>query len=439
MTTLIISNQRTEEMVGDLDILDADYRLYTGNQAQRMAWCLREGDVLVLPMGMKEGFLEYVVSHLRFSPHSVRVLTPPPGSMGDGILSRDRLLEKDFLAELREVVRLAGVDRVLPFHFESVVAVLARELGLDVTTPGFGLLDQGGGRLLNSKSTFRALAGGADIPVPDGIVCSAVEAAAEFLWEKLLSQGRSGILKRDLHVAGYGNEIVSPRADFEPVGAQRAVVVSDRGALDKYLKERWPWLTDNGRNPVVIERYFAGSDPICVEFNISEHGIELVGHGEMRVNGHVWPASSARNDTFPHLLEMAERLCESVRVMGYRGVASVDAIVVPDGKILVNEINCRVSGSTHIYQIRDRVVGSEYQNQRVLAERRRCSFPSFSRTLDALTASGLAYDPQARTGVLLTVDDSSPSGGHGEYCVVAETTTQAQQLEQEFSSLLRLL
>ncbi|MQL61919.1 hypothetical protein F6Q10_04600 [Streptomyces vinaceus] len=439
MTTLIISNQRTEDMVGDLGILDNEYRLYTGNQAQRMAWCLREGDVLVLPMAMKEEFLHYVASHLRFSPHSVKVLTPPPGRMGDGILSRDRLLEGDFLAELREVVRLDGVDRVLPFHFESTVAALARELGVDVTTPGFGLLDQGGGRLLNSKSTFRALAGGAGIPVPDGIVCSAVQEAAEFLWEHLLSQGHSGILKRDLHVAGYGNEIISTRADFEPVGAQRAVVIPDRETLDKYLTERWPWLTDNERNLVVIERYFTGSNPICIEFNISEHGVEMVGHGEMRVNGHVWPAPSARNYAFPDLLEMAQRLCESVRVMGYRGVVSVDAIVVPDGRILVNEINCRVSGSTHIYQVRDRVIGPEYRNQRVLVELRRCSFPSFSRTLDALTASGLAYDPQTRTGVLLTVDDGSSSGGYGEYCVIAENATRAQQLEQEFSSLLRSL
>jgi hypothetical protein len=136
MPTLIISNQRTEEMVGDLELLDPEYRLYVGNQAQRMAWCLRDGDVLVLPIAVSEEFLRYVTAALGIARDSVKVLVPPPGRLGEGVLSQDRLTDEGFLATLREAVQTHGVDRVLPFHFDSSVAELTRTLGLDKATGG---------------------------------------------------------------------------------------------------------------------------------------------------------------------------------------------------------------------------------------------------------------------------------------------------------------
>ncbi|MEU3096479.1 peptide ligase PGM1-related protein [Streptomyces sp. NPDC006967] len=439
---MVISNQRTEEMVGDLGVLAPDYRRYVGNQAQRMAWCLEAGDLLVLPMPISEEFLRYILEHLRIDRDTVQVLVPPPGVFGEGVLSADRLFAEPFLSALRAAAATQGVDQVLPFHFDSAVSALVRELGLEAEVPGYGLLEQGGGRLLNSKAMFRALAGGAGVPVPEGAVCRSLQETEAFLWENLLSRGEPAILKQDFHVAGFGNEVVSPVAGVDPVGALRTVVTPDREAVTAYLKDRWPWLTDGGRNLVVVERYFADSLPIAAEFDVTDTDVRCVGHGEMRMkpvlNGHIWPAPAARNNGFTDFLEAAQRLCVPIQAMGYRGVVSVDAIVVPGGDILLNEYNCRVSGSTHAHRIRDRVVGRAAE-ERVLVELRRCTFPPFPVLLDALKAEGLHYDPRTQTGVLLTVDDHSSAGGYGEYCVVAESVTAAERMEKEITDLLASL
>uniref|UniRef100_UPI002F91B0CB preATP grasp domain-containing protein n=1 Tax=Streptomyces anthocyanicus TaxID=68174 RepID=UPI002F91B0CB len=440
MSTLIISNQRTEEMVGDLELLDPEYRLYVGNQAQRMAWCLSRDNVLVLPIPVPEEYLRYVTAMLGIPRESVQVLVPPAGRLGEGVLSRDRLTDEGFLTALRTAVQAHGVDTVLPFHFDSSVAELTRTLGLDKEIPGYGFLDQSGGRLLNSKSTFRALAGGTGAPVPLGGVFSAQKEAEAFLWERLLSQGQPAILKQDFHVAGFGNEIVAPYAGVDPLGAQRAVVAATRADLGTYLTERWPWLTDGGRNHVVIEQYIPEAAPIYAEVRIEEHGVEFTGHGEMRMkpvlNGLIVPAPSAELPAFPGFLEAVQRLCKPIHAMGYRGIVSIDAIVTPDRNILINEFNCRTGGSTHIHRIGERVVGDDYFEQRVLVELRRCTFPPFAATVRALNEHGLAYDSGTRTGVLITVDDNSPSGGFGEYCVVARDAEHAHELEKAVAELL---
>lgn len=440
MATLIISNQRTEEMVGDLELLAPEYRRYVGNQAQRMAWLLGEGDVLVLPVAADEDFLRYVTDRLGIDRSSVQVLVPPQGRFGEGVLSRDRLGDDTFVRELREAVATHRVDRVLPFHFDSTVAGLTRALGLDAATPGFGFLDQSGGRLLNSKATFRALAGGTGSPVPRGGVFAGQDDAADFLWEQLLGRGRPAILKQDFHVAGFGNEIVSPVPGIAPIGAQRTVVAADRAELDKYLTDRWPWLTDGGRNTVVIEDYVPQSVPIYAELRVEDGGVEFTGHGEMRMkpvlNGLIVPAPSAGLDAFPGFLETARRLCEPLHAMGYRGIVSIDAIVTPGQDILINEFNCRTGGSTHIHRIGERVVTGDYFADRVLVELRRCTFPGFTATVRALDAAGLGYDPATRTGVLITVDDGSPDGGFGEYCVVGESLEHAEALEGRVTRLL---
>lgn len=440
MSTLIISNQRTEEMVGDLELLDPEYRRYVGNQAQRMAWCLQEGDVLVLPMPIHEEFLCYVTDALGIDRDSVRVLVPPLGRLGEGVLSQDRLTDEEFLAALRDAVQTQGVDRILPFHFDSSVAELTRTLGLDKETPGFGFLDQSGGRLLNSKATFRALAGGTGAPVPPGGVFSSLQEAEAFLWERLLSQGQPAILKQDFHVAGFGNEIVSPVPGIDPLGAQRTVLAATRADLVAYLTERWPWLTDGGRNQVVIEQYVPQSAPIYAEVRIEEHGVEFTGHGEMRMkpvlNGLIVPAPSAELPAFPGFLEAVQRLCRPIHALGYRGIVSIDAIVTPDRNILINEFNCRTGGSTHIHRIGERVVGGDYFEERILVELRRCTFPPFATIVQALSDRGLAYDPTSRTGVLITVDDLGASGGFGEYCVVARDAAHVQELEHAVADLL---
>ncbi|WP_044473378.1 hypothetical protein, partial [Streptomyces turgidiscabies] len=65
---------------------------------------------------------------------------------------------------------------------------------------------------------------------------------------------------------------------------------------------------------------------MCVEFHLTGQGIELAGHGAMRMqpvlNGHVWPAPAAWLPAFDPFLREAHELCTAVHAMGYRGIVS---------------------------------------------------------------------------------------------------------------------
>ncbi len=433
MGTLVISNQRTEEMVGDLAALAPEYRRYVANQASRMVWSAQRGDIVVLPAEPDPAFLRYASEQLGFE---LKVVVPPPGRLGYDMLSRDRLRKPAFVAALRDLVAEHGIDNALPFHFDSAVVELVHALGLDAGTPGFGFVDQGGGELINSKATFRALAGGTGIAVADGGVTGDRDVAGDMIWS-YLSSGRCAIVKQDFHVAGFGNEIISPVAGVRPIGAHHTEVINDRAALTAYLAQRWAWYTENGRRRVVIEHYIPDSAPIYAEVVITDKGVEFVGHGEMRmmpvINGLIVPAPSADLPRFPGFLDQASLLCEPLFAMGYRGTVSIDAIVTPDERILINEFNGRVGGSSHIHHIGERLVGGDYFHDRVLIELRRCTFPTFDETIRRLNERDLAYNPRTRSGVLITVDDNGPDGGFGEYLVVAQSVAEAERIEREFA------
>lgn len=437
MSTLFTANNRTAQMVGDLEELSPEHRRTAGVTAQRMIWYAAEGDILVVPHVPSEEFLAYVTALTGADRSRITVIAPPPGRLGTDVLTADRWQDPEFVAELRQHVQSSGVDRVFPVYFDSPVVRLTHALGLSESTPGFPYIQQGGGQLLNSKATFRALAAGTGCPIPQGEVTYGSAESEEFLWE-LLSAGRHAIVKKDFHVAGYGNAILSRDPDVTPIGAPEVTVLNSREELAAHLDERWNWYSDNSTRPVVIEDYTPDSVPVYAEFRITAEETRLFGHGEMLMgpifNGLVIPAKSTDHPGFPGFLTEAHRLCETVRAMGYRGPISVDGIVTPGGEILLNEFNGRVGGSTHINYLAEQLVGEAFLRERVLIQRHQWQVPSFGEAVSRLREEGLEFDPAARTGVALTSDDSRV-GGTVEYCLIAEDMTGAEKTEEVVSGL----
>lgn len=438
MPKLIVSNQRTDEMIGDLGSLTPEYRRYVAGQAQRMVWLAEAGDVLVLPVQLDEEFLSYVAALKGIDRGSWAVVVPPVGSLGEDVLSRDRLEDPEFVTRLKAAVRDHEVRTILPFHFDRVSVRLARTLGLDRHTPGFPFAAQSGTALLNSKAAFRALAVGHGIPVPFGTVTDDRQEAEEFLWEAI-GAGQPVIVKQDFHVGGIGNEIISPVPGIRPIGATGTELITDRAALAAHLDRRWAHYAGPHRGRVVLEHYTPESPAIYSELLVTDEGVRLVGHGEMRmkpvINGLIVPAPSVRLPAFAGFLDDSRQLSETLHRMGYRGSLSVDAIVTPDDTILVNEINGRVVGSAHIHRIGEELMGGDYTRERVLIEKRRVAFPDFRTTLDKLTATSLAFDPARRTGVVVTVHDNGRTGGFGGCCLIAEDDAAARVLEEEVDAL----
>src|SRR5205085_9028297 len=89
-----------------------------------------------------------------------------------------------------------------------------------------------------------------------------------------------------------------------------------------------------------------------------------------RAVGEIIPPQSVGQDTQRALVSLAERLCEQLRRLGYRGNICADAIVSPAGEVVFTESNRRLTASTHLHRnIVARVVGPERRNERVFLER----------------------------------------------------------------------
>ncbi|EOD64906.1 peptide ligase PGM1-related protein [Amycolatopsis vancoresmycina] len=431
MSKLLVGNWSHE---AELANLAEHERTHIGSQGQRMLWSARPGDVVLLPTAPDARFLSYVTGLLGFPAEAVHVVIPPPGHLG-AVLTRDRLAGTGFLAELAEVVRDRGVDRVEAFYFDAYVNRLVRQLGLDKGTPGFGFLEQGGHELLNSKVAFRAVAAGIGLPVPDGVVTDRPEDAVAFLAD-LFAAGRPAIVKKDVHVAGMGNEVLTPVDGVEAVGTRHRTVLTGHQALVTHVRQRWPWYTDGDRRRVVLEEYVPESASLWGEAEITEDGAEVYGYGEVRmkpvIDGVDIPA--ARRGPADPFLTALGKLAGVMGAMGYRGLVNIDAMLTPDGRLLFNEFNARFGGSTHLFRIGQRVVGGRYLEDRCLVERRTCAVPAFDEALAELARRGLAYDPATRTGVVIPVYGTDPGGTGGEACLVAEDAEAARALEHELTA-----
>lgn len=454
MRTLLIGNSRTEEMVGDLAGLSPQAREAAGYGAHRMLWWARSGDVLVLPTAPEEAFADYVADLTGTPRSALTVVIPPPGRLGRGLLTPDRLAGTGVREALREALGDAlrggsrtapGADaghhglRILPVYADAAVADLAAGLGAAPALPGHAFHAQGGSALVNSKAAFRAVAAGAGVPIAPGTVAAGPHEAARAI-AALLAEGHCVMAKREYSGGGLGNEILAPAPGVRPAGAPRAVVLTGAAAVDAYVAERWPWLTEGGRHRLVVERYYEDAVAVYAEFDVRDDGVELSGTGEMLMDpvvvGEIVPASATLPAAaVPELVEGGRRLCEAYRSLGYRGTISADAYRTPAGEIRFCEANGRVTGSSHLHTVmRARLVGPAAQARRVFLSGE-CPAPPFADAAAAVAAAGLAFHPESGTGAVL-VNHFGPAAGAVLYCAVAEDVARARERQRELTALL---
>jgi hypothetical protein len=434
MPRLLIGNEFNEDRAG---LADAKQKR-TGWWAQRLLWFAHDGDVLVLPVAPDETYLRYVTSLTQADPASLAVLVPPPGEMGVGVLSPDRMLDPRFVEQVGKLAAQHEVDEVMSLHPDVSVAQLADAAGVGHALPGFQFLLQGGGRLVNSKPVFRAVAAGVGAPLPPGGV-SADKSTALALVGGLLDSGHPVMLKHEFRAGGRGNEILSPLPGVQPVGAQRAVVISDHDQLQEYFADRWDWLTSRGRSHFVVERYYPDSTAVFAEFAVTDDGVQLGGQGEMisapLAAAEIIPAPDLSVAELAELVEGGRRMCEALRMVGYRGMLAADAIVTPDRQVLFTEYNGRITGSTHIYSVIGRqLAGADYADTRVLFEREGWPVPSLDEAISALGDADLLFDENRRTGIVLAMP-YNPSNSSIRYVAVAEDLASARQYQEVVESL----
>lgn len=434
MPRLLVANDIEELLVN----ATAMQRKGLGWWSQRLLWFMQDSDILVLPEQPDPVYLEYVARITGTRLDTVRIVIPPADRHGTESVSPERLRDPALKEAVERAIDGRAVDAIVPLCPSTGVAALARSLRLEHVLPGAAFMSQGGGSLANSKVVFRQIAAGSRVPIAEGGVASEPW-EAEALIAGMFARGYSVMVKRDFDQGCKGNEVLSPQEGVEPLGARRGHVLSGATAITSYLSENWSWLTNGGRHRVVVERYHPQSRALFAEFDLSDRGVTLAGHGELFAvpmpDGQNIPVQHASSHAIGELVDAGHRLSEALRAMGYRGVVSADAILTPDGEILFTEHNGRITGSTHIYAVVGaRVVGPEAARHRVFVNREGWTAPSLQVAIERLDTAGLAYDPAAKTGVILTCAYNEMMN-YVTFTVVAEDLGAARRWEERMWQL----
>ena len=409
---------------------------------QRVAWFADDGDILILPTEPQRDFLAYVTALTRVRIESISVVLLPSSTVdGRRVPFVERIADADFQAALHTAIAGRPIERIFALWPDSALINLADSIGAELALPGARFIGQDGGRLVNSKSVFRAVAAGTGIRIPEGAVCQTSQEAHHRIC-RLFDGGDTVILKQDYLTGGRGNLILTTGKSFDPIGAREVVTLQSDRSLQDFLNMNWEGLCGREHNLVVVERYFRGSRAVFAEYAVEDNSVELEGTGELLsapfACGQVMPPVGFDPRALTEIAVQGLRLATAVAAMGYRGCLSADAIVTPNGDVFFTEYNGRVTGSTHIYAvIGKRVIGSGFGVDRTILERvwpEGWSVASFETARAQLTVAGLAYDPVSRIGVVLTNAFDTTSQGV-MYCIAAENLAAARQIEHSMTTL----
>ncbi|MFD6131994.1 peptide ligase PGM1-related protein [Streptomyces diastaticus] len=399
---------------------------------KRLVWLMRDGDALVLPRPVPDAFLDHVTQHTGISPDRVHVIAPDAD-----LLTQSLLHSQEVLGRLKKLVTPGWEFR--PYIHDRGAELLARELGLVTESP---FVAEGGAELLNSKVVFRALAAGAGFAVPDGIPCRTSEDLSRTL-QRLLAAHQAVILKRDRAVGGHGNIVVTTDPGLAGTGALRTIVLGDPADHEQVLKEAGLTATHAPQGEIVLEVFHPGCTSVYVEVDCPLHGEPaLLNGGQLRTDqdppvlaGLALPPRSVPGRAWEAFTGEALRMARFMQSLGYRGLASIDAVIDQASNVWFNEVNARLGGSTHLHHIAQTLVGPDWTDSHVLISRFNVRAPALDRLLHAMQEHGIAWDSRQQCGIVIASDDTAATGNL-EYVVLAHTYEEADALEDHLAALL---
>src|SRR5687767_11094161 len=123
MPKIIVMNMGTEQMLGET--LTRSQEVLAAKSAWRSAWFADEGDIIVMPVPMKQTFLSYVGDTLGFDSKSITVISADQTGDGQLALTDERLISSTILRDLRRHIGRPDSWTILPCYFTEGVAELA--------------------------------------------------------------------------------------------------------------------------------------------------------------------------------------------------------------------------------------------------------------------------------------------------------------------------
>lgn len=437
MARILISNIDNESMMADERLLTEEFCRSSSITAGRMAWFAEPGDIVVLPRDLSPQLKGYIARTMGYEPGAVAYMTP------DWSNGRYRPIDSHALLHTGLAERLSGLlgDRrewtLYPYCYERGTQQLAERLGLDGDVRPF--MKQGGAELLNDKRVFRSLAAGRGVSIADGAVCPSEWELEESI-RSLIDATGAVIVKQDRHSGGFGNLIVSRTEAVGAQGAPEVLLATDEAQLRDQSRIAWARLAYAEHAPLIVEAYYSVACAVTAEFKVdsSRNGVTFLNCGEVRqapiLSGLIMPSALPPYQLATFIAgatELARLCCD----MGYDGLVNVDGIVTVGGDVIINEINGRIGGCSHIHHILQAVAGTGYGEGLVVVSHSRTVSMPIDRAFGILDECKLAFDTNAGRGIIVTGEDTALSG-HLEYLSIAPSREEALRLEAEFESIL---
>lgn len=426
MSKLVIGNVDSEHQVQDVSGYDAHEKSEIILCNQRMLWMASPGDVVILPTAPEPEIVEYWAKLNGCSANDLVVLAPEAKDPL-AFLRQEVLFDPDFIQMCANALKLLPEDRrpqdVLAYFPDNYIAEFAKAIGLDIQD---GFFREGGATLLNQKTTFRKMAGGLGVALPDGFICDNRVDLTRAI-DHFMQRGLDFIVKLDRHSGGFGNVIVhGPNSKRKLLGSSKALryhSLADKRAIVEYLIPRV-------QEAAVVEKYVDTDVVLYSEYFIEGPGrIELLNDGTMDMKP-LWVGFEIPGDyAVRHrvqFLDYSARLVALAAQMGHRGHMNVDGLVA-EGRVFVNEINGRCGGCTHIYEVAKRLFGKDVLSRKQIKTYNRGTFSSRGDLVKCLDYAGFLFHPGKPSGAIpLNVDYVLDQGF--EYMVIADTLEEAREI-----------
>lgn len=438
MPRILISNIDNESMMADERALTAEFCRSSSITAGRMAWFAEAGDIVVLPRDLSPQLKVYIARAMGYEAGSVTYITPDWGNTGCRPIRAHELLHTGLAERLARLIGDPAGWTLYPYCYERSTQQLAERLGLDGARVS-PFVKQGGAELLNDKRVFRSMAAGRGVPIAEGAVCATEWQLTECI-ESLIDMTGAVIIKQDCHSGGFGNLIVS-RADIAGApGASDVLVAADDEQIRDQARIVWARLAYLERAPLIVEAYYPVSAVLTAEFKLdaAANSITFLNCGEVRqapiLSGIIMPSAVPPYQLGAFVAsatEMARLCCD----LGYDGLVNIDGMVTAAGAVMINEINGRIGGCSHIHHIVQAVAGRGYGDRLVTLSHSRNAALSIDQAFAMLDEHRLAFDARIGRGIVVTGEDMAATG-YLEYLSIAPTREDAARLEAEFEGLL---
>ncbi|MFT7144286.1 MAG: hypothetical protein ACI8QY_000334 [bacterium] len=154
-------------------------------------------------------------------------------------------------------------------------------------------------------------------------------------------------------------------------------------------------IEEDGETTTFLNNGTLRMEPIDIgdgEFALQWHGFEMPAT--------LPPHSAAR------LSSACTKWAKLCADLGYRGMINIDSIVTSDDKIIINEVNGRMGGCSHIHHVAETVLGKNYGDHYFINTRINVQAPDFNTLINSAPYKGMLFDRSVKRGVIVLVNDN---------------------------------